>query len=102
MAAPSNATAANCGIRRLGDLANAELAQPSSQGARVEAQDAGRAMLAFDDPTCAFENAPDVRALHLLEARLRRNLCRRDGVSGTAGQKVSAVERRTRRHDHRP
>src|SRR3990172_1605502 len=56
--------AQSAGYDGLGALANAELAQPAAQRARIETEDAGSAALAFDHPTGAFQHAPDMRAFH--------------------------------------
>src|SRR5205823_1718002 len=84
----------------LGGLANTELAQATAQRARVEAEDARRAALALDLPARAFEDALDVRALHLFQSCFTRQWGR-SWLPWSGRKQGGAVEQRPARHDHR-
>ena len=85
----------------LGSLADAELAQTAAQRAGIETEDSRGAAVAFDDPSRALENAPDVGALPFLQraiARGGRGKCRCEG--GRRRKKLAAVEHSSGRDDH--
>src|SRR5439155_22458433 len=80
--------------RRLGGLADAELAQAPAQGARVDAEDARGALLALDHPARALEDALDVAALDVFQALGTR------GCGGGARKGELAVGDDERALDH--
>src|SRR5262245_17806710 len=104
--APSNETgrqmrrAKSAGSGGSGSFSNAELAQAAAQRAGIEAEDARRAAVSLDHPVRTFEDAPDVRALHVLERATGRD--ERDGRRfGCRREEVAAVEHPAARRDHR-